>query len=56
MCVVITKSIYQTIRLNFKRKSCLLKCWSLFTVIKGYPRVHIVKCKVIVSFVPTYKI
>jgi len=28
--VVITKSIYQMIRLNSMRKSCLLNCWSLF--------------------------
>jgi len=27
--VVITKSIYQMIRLNFMRKLCLLNCWSL---------------------------
>jgi len=26
---VITKLIYQIIRLNVMRKSCLLKCWSM---------------------------
>jgi len=29
MYAVITKSIYQMMRLNFVRNSCLLTCWSL---------------------------
>ena len=42
--------------MNFMRKSCLLNCWSLLLKISIAIPVHIVKCKVEVSFVSTFKI
>ena len=41
---------------NCYRKSCLLNCWSLLLKNSSTIQVHIVLCKVDVSFVATFKI
>jgi len=40
---------------NFEVK-CLFNCWSLLIYVSSATLVHIVKCKVVVLFVATFKI